>query len=193
VLVAREITVVSQDRTRAAIVRAALSVLAEDGAATKLDDVAVAAGVSRATLYRHFSSRDELLAALLDEAYEDVIARMRAAQTDDVPFEEGLARVARATAITGTQFIALCSEPLCAQSHELDGEVQQMMDELFERGKREGSIRTALSNAWLREAWRSLTVAALRHGSVARLGPESIAALLVQQFLFGAASGGASL
>jgi TetR/AcrR family transcriptional regulator, mexCD-oprJ operon repressor len=184
----RETPLLSHERTRAAIVRAALVVLAEDGAAARLDDVAVAAGISRATLYRHFPSREELFAALVDEAYADVIARIHDAQTNDVPFPEALARVARATATTGTQFIALCSEPLCAQPHQLDDEYEQLMEELFERGKREGSIRTALSNAWLSEAWRSLTVAALRYGSSQRLGPEPIATLLVGQFLAGAAA-----
>src|SRR5262245_59016185 len=107
-------------------------VFASDGGTATLDDVAVAAGISRATLYRHFSSREDLFAALLDEAYEDVFARMRAAKTDEVPFGEALARVARATATTGTQFIALCSEPLAAKSHPLDAEYARVMEALFE-------------------------------------------------------------
>ena len=106
----RETPLVPQGRTRAAIVEAALKVFATEGSTATLDEVAVAAGISRATLYRHFSSREELFAALLDEAYADVLARMRAANTDEVPFGEALARAARATAVTGTQFIALCSD-----------------------------------------------------------------------------------
>jgi AcrR family transcriptional regulator len=184
----RETPLVPQGRTRAAIVEAALKVFATEGSTATLDEVAVAAGISRATLYRHFSSREELFAALLDEAYADVLARMRAANTDEVPFGEALARAARATAVTGTQFIALCSEPLSAKPHDLDAEYARMMEALFERGKAEGSIRPSLSNAWLCESWSALTVAALRHGSEAGLGPEPIAALLVDQFLAGAAS-----
>ena len=184
----REIPAVSQGRTRAAIVAAALTVFASDGGTATLDDVAVAAGISRATLYRHVSSREDLVDTLLDEACVDVLARMSAANTDEVPFAEALARAARATAITGTQFIALCSEPLSAKKHELDAEYARMMEVLFERGKVEGAIRLTLSNAWLCESWSALTVAALRHGSGEGLGPEPIAALLVDQFLAGAAS-----
>ena len=165
----RETPLVPQGRTRAAIVAAALEVFATDGSTATLDDVAGAAGISRATLYRYFSSREELFAALLDEAYADVLARMRAAHTDEVPFGEALARAARATAITGTQFIALCSEPLSAKPHDLDAEYERIMEALF-------------------ESWSALTVAALRHGSAEGLGPEPIAALLVDQFLAGAAS-----
>jgi AcrR family transcriptional regulator len=184
----RETPLVPQGRTRAAIVEAALKVFAADGSTATLDDVAVAAGISRATLYRHFSSREELFAALVDEAYADVHARLRAAKTDDVPFGEALARVARAAATTGTQFIALCSEPLAAKSHDLETEYERIMAALFERGKAEGSIRPSLSNVWLCESWSALTVAALRHGSEEGLGPEPIAALLVDQFLAGAAA-----
>ena len=99
-----------QDRTRAAIVEAAIQVLADEGISAKLDTVAVAAGVSRATLYRHFSSREELLGALVDAAYEEVVERLRDAQLDAVPFTEGLARVARAAALTGKHIVVLANE-----------------------------------------------------------------------------------
>jgi AcrR family transcriptional regulator len=50
---------------RARIVRAAGSVLAARGLAATIDDVAEAAGVSRRTIFRHFTTRDALFATVI--------------------------------------------------------------------------------------------------------------------------------
>src|ERR671923_968724 len=52
-----------QERVAAAILEAAARVLAVGGEQASMNDVAAAAGVARATLYRYFPSRQ----ALLDE------------------------------------------------------------------------------------------------------------------------------
>lgn len=53
---------------RAALLRAAAEVFAEEGIDTPLDRIADRAGVGRATLYRNFPSRTEIaLAVLMDE------------------------------------------------------------------------------------------------------------------------------
>lgn len=55
------------DGNRARIVRAARGVLAERGLDTTVDDVADAAGMSRRTVFRHFATRDALLAEAVRE------------------------------------------------------------------------------------------------------------------------------
>lgn len=58
------------------IIRAALETFAEKGfAATRLDDVAVRAGVGKGTLYLYFPSKEELLEAVVREALIPNIAR----------------------------------------------------------------------------------------------------------------------
>lgn len=54
-------------RNREAIALAARRAFARDGVATSIDDIARDAGVGSATLYRHFPTRDDLLAAALAE------------------------------------------------------------------------------------------------------------------------------
>jgi AcrR family transcriptional regulator len=56
-----------RDAARARILRAARHVLAERGLATTVDDVAEAAGVSRRTVFRHFATREGVIAAALRE------------------------------------------------------------------------------------------------------------------------------
>lgn len=57
----------NKDVTRDAILASALELFAQRGYdAVRVEDVARAAGVSRATFYNHFSEREEILATLLD-------------------------------------------------------------------------------------------------------------------------------
>jgi AcrR family transcriptional regulator len=65
-----------RDERREQILAAATQAFARAGfAATSLDDVAAAAGISRVLLYRHFDSKTDLYRAVLDRA----IARLTAA------------------------------------------------------------------------------------------------------------------
>jgi AcrR family transcriptional regulator len=58
-----------------------------------LDEVASVAGISKALIYRHFSSREELLKALLEREFSVLRGRGLAAFAPDAPFE----RVVRAS------------------------------------------------------------------------------------------------
>jgi AcrR family transcriptional regulator len=177
-----------QDRTRAAILEAAARHVADEGLSTKLDDVAESAGVSRATLYRYFSSRDELLQALIDAAYGEVIERVRDARIDDVAFPEAFARLSRAVAHAGMHYVVLQNDSLAVPMPHLDEEFERAMDNLFERGKIEGSLRAEVATPWLRAAFRGIAVEAMRHSLEEGLGVEEAAALLSDQFLAGAAA-----
>ncbi|MBB5916488.1 AcrR family transcriptional regulator [Nocardia transvalensis] len=54
-------------RNRERLLSAAAAVLDERGVHASLDDIAKAAGVGNATLYRHFSSREKLVEAVYDQ------------------------------------------------------------------------------------------------------------------------------
>src|SRR5919198_2305787 len=60
-----------QERVAAAILEAAARVLATGGEQASMNDVAAAAGVARATLYRYFPSRQALLDELARVAAEE--------------------------------------------------------------------------------------------------------------------------
>lgn len=153
--------------------------------AAKLDAVAAAAGVSRATLYRYFPSREQLVHALVEAAYQEVLERVRDAQIDDVPFEEALVRVARAAALTGNHFVVLQHEPPVALEH-LDHQFEAAMLSFFERGQAEGVLRCDRPAAWLRQVYRAIVVETIRYAAVAELGVEDTAALITSRLLSGA-------
>ena len=56
-------------RNRAAIIEAATAVLAEQGSAVDVREIARRSGVGMGTLYRHFPTKDDLLATVLREMY----------------------------------------------------------------------------------------------------------------------------
>jgi len=55
------------ERNRLRLIEAAKGVFAQDGAAASLEQIARAAEVSIATLYRHFPTRDELISAVYQQ------------------------------------------------------------------------------------------------------------------------------
>ena len=68
----------AMERTRTAILAAALRCLEADGVRkTTMGDVSVATGIAKATLYNHFRTKPDLLAALVD----DQVAMLAAACT----------------------------------------------------------------------------------------------------------------
>lgn len=69
---------------RRAILDAAMTLLAEHPNAT-LTDIATAAGLTRRTVYLHFSSRDELILAASRDIGEQIAARVAATPDTDQP------------------------------------------------------------------------------------------------------------
>jgi AcrR family transcriptional regulator len=66
-------------RTRPALLRASSQLFYARGvASTSLDEVVEAAGLTKPTLYRHFASKDALLAAYLEGRHEELGAELRA-------------------------------------------------------------------------------------------------------------------
>ena len=72
-------TRVDARRNRASLLAAARELLAAEGVDVSVREVARAAGVGVATLYRHFPTRDELVDAVLEDAFEDYVAIAEAA------------------------------------------------------------------------------------------------------------------
>jgi AcrR family transcriptional regulator len=73
-----------RDLARTRIVRAARRVLAERGLATTVDDVAEAAGVSRRTVFRHFSTRENLFAVAIRDGLRTYGEHLPPARGDDL-------------------------------------------------------------------------------------------------------------
>ena len=80
-----------RDQRRRAFVDAALRVLDADGPDLLIDAVAAEAGVSKPVLYRYFSDKAELIAALADLGSDFLLARLLPAINANVPVHDRVA------------------------------------------------------------------------------------------------------
>jgi AcrR family transcriptional regulator len=72
-------------RNRARIVETAAEVFAARGADASLEEIARGAGVGIGTLYRHFPTRDDLVAAVFHDRVEELEAYAEALLASDAP------------------------------------------------------------------------------------------------------------
>ena len=129
---------------RERIVRGARAELAERGLAVRVEDVAVAAGVSRRTVFRYFETRESLLAAALQDSmrsYGDRVPRPE----PDVELEEwlraALVAVHRMNAQHGRVYFELAS------GADFDGPLRDIA-----RARR--AARAELVHRFTATAWR---------------------------------------
>jgi len=134
-------------RNRERILESARAAFAESGADAQIDDVARHAGVGVGTVYRHFPTKEALVAELVRQKHRLFADRAREAlEEDGEPFAviEGLMRRNAATAAedAGIQYaLASAGEQAWTQAQaELD-ELITVTGELIERARRAGTIR----------------------------------------------------
>jgi AcrR family transcriptional regulator len=143
-----------QERVAAAILEAAASVLAARGEGGSMTDVAEAAGVARATVYRYFPNRQALLDELAELAIRSAGESLASARIEQVPVEEALTRAVRALVGVG--------------------------DLLIERGQQAGEIRDDIPSTWLTDSLVGTVVSIL--SSSPALGREDTVAAIASLF-----------
>src|SRR5436190_8149801 len=174
------------DRSKAAILDAAAQALSEHGGSTSMADVAAAAGVSRATLYRYYPDREALLDALASHALADAAARLADAGLERAPVDEAIERIVRALTAVGDRYTVLLGEQIEADPAEIERLVAAPMRVVFARGIESGLLRQDLSAEVLLELFGGTLVAALKLIQRGQLGLEEASAAAASVFLDGA-------
>ena len=176
-------------RTPAAILQTAARVLADRGDAT-MDDLAAAAGVGRATLYRHFPTRQALLNALADEARQELTARITSAGLDRVPVPEALHRLLRAIFAVGDRYVVLTRQGATLLGYRLDEQPGRLPGApvlaLFQRGIDDQTLRGDLDAVHLVRLFGGLVLAAFAAALPQTEGIEQAAGITASIFLDGA-------
>ncbi|MFG2087233.1 MULTISPECIES: TetR/AcrR family transcriptional regulator [unclassified Spirillospora] len=137
-------------RNRRALLEAAAEALAQNPGASMVE-VARAARLTRATVYRHFSSRGQLIEAMRAELLERARLAIADARLDEGPALDALRRAVDALVPLGLRFRALLAEggvlepDFVRERGELLGPVLDVID----RGQRAGSIRTDVPATWV--------------------------------------------
>jgi AcrR family transcriptional regulator len=132
-------------RNRTLLLEAAERLFGERGLDVSVDDIAHEAGVGVGTLYRRFPTRDDLLAAVLDDCFASVIERLDAARAEPDPWT-ALERATAAYAEEAVVHRALLHRFAYAGCHaSLIGAAKtrmlQRLDEVLERARGAGVVR----------------------------------------------------
>ena len=175
------------DRTASAILDAAGHLYATQGAAASMGDVARAAGVGRATLYRYFQTRESLLEALAGRAVADVGDRLADARLDAVPVDEAIERIVRAVVTVGDRYAVLLDERIQPDPKETERVLATPIRAVFARGIEDGALRDDVPPEAMLELFGGLLATVFRLVAHGRLGLEDAAAMASSVFLQGAA------
>jgi TetR/AcrR family transcriptional repressor of mexCD-oprJ operon len=173
-----------QQRVASAILEAAAHTLALRGSEASMTEVAAAAGVARATVYRYFPKRQVLLDELAEVAVADAGARLAAARLDEINAREAVARAIRALVEVGDALVVLARDRVRPDPAQFEQELAAPLRRIFERGQRNAEFRDDVPAGWLADALVGLIVGVLR--STPSLGREDTIAGLAALFLDGA-------
>ena len=171
-------------RVSAAILEAAAAVLAERGEQGSMADVAAAAGMARATVYRYFPNREALFEALGRVALEEAGERLQAGRLQDVPVPEAFERAVRALVAVGDYLVVISRETARPDPEEFEQRVASPLRKLIERAQSLGEVRDDLPASWLMESLIGIVVSGLQ--TRPSLGVEDTVAGITSLFLDGA-------
>ncbi|GGM00310.1 TetR family transcriptional regulator [Streptomyces fumigatiscleroticus] len=170
------------------VLRSAAALLTRKSTAT-MDEVARAAGISRATLHRHFAGRDALVRALEALGIAECEAALDAARLDEGPAAEAVRRLVGAIEPAAGLLAFLYTEN---QLFEGEGQnegwarIDERIEALFRRGQDTGEFRIDLTPAWLTEACYGLLASGAWAVSEGRVAARDFTYMIVELLLGGA-------
>jgi AcrR family transcriptional regulator len=167
-----------------AILEAAAAVLAERGEQASMAEVAAAAGMARATVYRYFPNREALFEALGRLAVEQAGERLRAGRLEEVAVQEAFERAVRALVGVGDSFVVVSRESARPDAEQFERCVASPLRELIERAQSLGEVRRDLPASWLMESLIGIVVSGLQ--TRPPLGVDDTVAGITSLFLDGA-------
>lgn len=138
-------------RNRTAIVRAARKVFAKYGREAQMDDVARRAKVGVGTLYRHFPTKEALLAALAEDRFRQLAEFAQDSLTVQDPWDAIVDFTNRVAALQASdralsQILVARPDLMGAAACER-GDLIEAIEQLIERGKAAGVVRPD-ARAW---------------------------------------------
>lgn len=174
-------------KNKVKIIQATIEVLNKDPSA-KIEAIAEVAEVSRRTLHRHFSTRDDLLKGcaswIMAEVLNDVTD---ATQTHNQPLEQ--LKQMFYDDISKGQYFEFCQKFM---AHFEDAVIQhkfsqmtQLFNQTLDQAKAQGLIDKALSNDWIQYMWMGIVHGATRALAEGAVAPKAVHALAWQTFAHG--------
>ena len=156
-------------RNREAVIAAAKQLFADQGLDAQVPDVAKAAKVGVGTVYRHFPTKDDLIAALVAERFERFADKARAGLEAPDAWE-GIADFIRFAAQIQADDRALCevmgSRPELMGAAAQAAGLPELAEKLVSRAQRSGQLRADLD-------WEDIPMIACGLGTATHAAPPS--------------------
>ena len=156
-------------RNREAVLSAASQLFAEQGLDAQMPDVAKLAGVGVGTVYRHFPTKENLIAALVGEGFERLATKARECLEMDDPWL-AISEFIRFSADIQAGDRGLCEitglrADITGAAAEAAG-MPELLDQLVGRAQRDGTLRRDLT-------WEDIPMISCGLGSATRqqIGP----------------------
>jgi AcrR family transcriptional regulator len=163
------------ERSIEAILDSAARILGERPDAT-MEEIARDAGVTRQTVYAHFSSREKLIVAVIERAIQAGLDAVDSARLDEGSAAEALLRLLAVSREMFEQFPLLLHEAFLEMMpdwargrHE---PILEPLERLIRRGQESGEFDTRLSPNWMLAAMFGLGDVAGEEVSTGRMTPE---------------------
>ncbi|GAA3178510.1 TetR/AcrR family transcriptional regulator [Streptomyces virens] len=169
------------------VLRSAAALLTRKSTAT-MDEVAKAAGISRATLHRQFAGRDALVRALEALGIAECEAALEAARPDEGPAGDAVRRLVARIEPHAPLLAFLYSENQLFEGEELNEgwtRIDERIAALFRRGQSSGEFRIDLTPAWLTEALYGLLASGAWAVAEGRVAPRDFTHMVTELLLGG--------
>jgi len=174
-------------KNRERIIQTALKALARNPMAT-MDQIADLVGIGRATLYRHFSSREKLIQDLMVEAEKQFSQIVLPILNDIMPAQQKLENVVTQLIPLGASFHFLSYEPWHSGNPEIEKAYQDQLKSwrrLIKQLKDEQVIKITISDTWIAMCLDSLIFTAWEAIHSGDIAPNDAPHLVLQMFLKG--------
>ena len=178
--------------SQADILDTAIRMLSENPAAS-MQDVARATGIGRATLYRHYPSRDDLIRAIRLRALEEYRGALLRADLRSMPAPEAIRHALGVLIPIVDRYRVLMSAPPADRAdpaqRPLVDEIEGPIREAIERGQRAGELRADLPAALILRVFTGLLTTGRRVIADGVVAHDRAADLIATLLLEGAGAG----
>jgi TetR/AcrR family transcriptional repressor of mexCD-oprJ operon len=137
-----------------------------------MEEIAAACGVSRATLFRRYPSREALLAALRERSHSHLMDAVKAADLPRGTATEALDRLIDELAAASIPYAFLLRNP--APEHREGQFIAPSLARLIKRGQESGEFSTEAPPRW----WADAIIAMLQVGTRSSKSKREIARLI---------------
>ena len=136
-------------RNRERVVSSARTLFARDGVEASVDEITREAGVGMGTLYRHFPTKEELIDAVLEDAFEELVQLAEQAAAEEDAWEGLTGFLEQALALhasnRGLKDVLATHEQGRQRAQAMRERIRPLLRAMVERAQTQGTLRQDLT------------------------------------------------